>query len=188
MLKSPSFALKHNEIFHSPLGSSDQTLEQLTHCWGPRFLGSEPTQVDSNEGPNKHEHNSKLLPKNPLKHHETIIEKHAREGWTGHFRRQVRRPKVPPEPKVRQVRRHLRRPKLPDRGETHACSAAPSAAESPRQRRKSPFGGKLRQPKAASTSMFGGRKFLRLPNLVSPLVAETQLFYAHLPPKLTNQA
>ena len=144
MLKSSFFALKHNKLFHSPLDSSDQTLGQQTHCWGPRFLGSEPTQVDSNEGPNIREHNSKLFPKNPLKHHRIIIEKHARKGWTGHFRRQVRRPKVPPEPKVRQVRRHLRRPKLPDRGETHACSAAPSAAETPKQRRKSPFGGKLR--------------------------------------------
>ena len=30
------------------------TLKQLTHCWSPRFLGSDPTHVDSNEGPNKH--------------------------------------------------------------------------------------------------------------------------------------
>ena len=141
--------------------------------------------MDSNEGPTKHEHNSKLLPKNPLEHHETIIEKHAKEGWTRHFRRQVRMPKVPPEPKVRQVRRHLRRPKLPDRGETHPCSAALSAAKTPRQRRKSPFGGR---GSAAECCLHNGvrrPKLLRLPNLISAERAETRLTHAQMPPNLS---
>ena len=144
--------------------------------------------MDSNEGPNIHEHNSKLFPKNPLKHHGIIIEKHARKGWTGHFRRQVRRPKVPPEPKVRQVRRHLRRPKLPDRGETHACSAAPSAAESPRQRRKSLFGGNFGSRKACLPSHVRRPK---VPSAAEPGFcqrAETWLPYEFVPPKLTKHA
>ena len=107
------------------------------------------------------------------------MQKHVKEGWTGHFRRQVRRPKVPPEPKVRQVRRHLRRPKLPDRDETHACSAAPSAAESPRQRRKSLFGGNFGSRMLPPQRGFGGRKSLRRPNLSFSRRAETQLLYAH---------
>ena len=37
------------------------------------------------------------------------------------------------------------------------------------------FRGQLRQPNAASTGGFGGRKSLRLPNLVSPQWAETWL-------------
>ena len=53
------------------------------------------------------------------------------------------------ETKLMHVRRHLRRPKVSDRAETPT------------------FGGKLRQPKAASQAMFGGRNSLRLPNLVS---------------------
>ena len=101
--------------------------------------------MDSNEGPNIHEHNSKLFPKNPLKHHGIIIEKHARKGWTGHFRRQVRRPKVPPEPKVRQVRRHLRRPNLPDRSESLLSGAS--------------FGSRMLPPQggSAAETPFGGR-------------------------------
>ena len=48
------FALKHKDPFYSPQADSEKTLKQLSHCWGPRFLGSESTQVDSNEGPNIH--------------------------------------------------------------------------------------------------------------------------------------
>ena len=53
------------------------------------------------------------------------------------------------EAKLMHVRRHLRRPKVPDRDES-LFSGATSAAERP-----------------ASPAMFGGRKCLRLPNLVS---------------------
>ncbi|KAG8661850.1 hypothetical protein MANES_01G050450v8 [Manihot esculenta] len=96
--------------------------------------------------------------------------KHSRKGWTGHFRR------------------HLRRPKVPDRDESQAGLAAPSAAELSLQRRKSgtfgsrtlpsaaesllssqnpTFGGKVRRPIPASSGRFGGRNHLRRPNLSS---------------------
>ena len=72
-----------------------------------------------------------------------------KKSWTEHFRRQVRRPKVL------------------SRDETQAPSAAPSAAESPKQSRTcTTRGGKLWQPKPPC-KRFGGRMNFRLPNLSS---------------------
>ena len=109
--------------------------------------------------------------------------KQAKEGWAGDFRRQVRRSKVPLDPKVRHFGRQVRRPKLPPdpkvtnlRGQVRRPKL-PSRAESPT------FGGRVRQPKHATTGRFGGRKCLRLPNLSSSKVEELSLHMHILPPK-----
>ena len=64
------------------------------------------------------------------------------------------------EAKLMHVRRHFRRPKLPDRDESLLSGASFGC-------RKSPFGGKLRQPKGCLPSHVRRPKVLRLPNLVS---------------------
>ncbi|KAG8635601.1 hypothetical protein MANES_16G052170v8 [Manihot esculenta] len=79
------------------------------------------------------------------------MQKHAKEGWTGQVRRHLRRPKVPPEPKVRHFRRHLRRPKVPDRDESLFSGAS--------------FGSRMLPPQggSAAESSFGCRTWF-LPN------------------------
>ena len=79
------------------------------------------------------------------------MEKWAKEGWTGHFRR------------------HFRRPKVSSRDETHALSAAElplSAAESPFLTQKPSFRGQGLAAETASTRgsaaepCFGGRTWI----------------------------
>ena len=123
--------------------------------------------MDSNEGPNIHKHDSKILPKNPLKHLKTIIEIMQRRAEQGTFggrfggRKALQSRKsctfggtfggrrFPLETKIMHVRRHLRRPKLPSKAESQLSRAG------------------FDSQRLASTGRFGGQKSLRLPNLSS---------------------
>ncbi|KAG8654585.1 hypothetical protein MANES_05G150105v8 [Manihot esculenta] len=89
--------------------------------------------------------------------------KQPRNGWTGHFRR------------------HLRRPKAPSRDETRVGSAAGSAAETPGQKRNSAFGGTFGSRKTAShagsaaETPFGGRTWSPLDDRSDSAKPKTKL-------------
>ncbi|KAG8650611.1 hypothetical protein MANES_07G056008v8 [Manihot esculenta] len=61
-----------NEIFNA--------YSTFSIVYSPRFLGSERTQVDSNEGPNMLELNSKNIPQKPPKTPQNNHAKHTKEG------------------------------------------------------------------------------------------------------------
>ena len=92
-----------------------------------------------------------------------------------------------PETKLMHVRRHLRQPKVSSRDETQP-SAALSAAEPCLQRRKSKCSGASFGSRNCLHKGFGGRTFLRRPNLVLPAGQNPALFHANLSPKLTQHA
>ncbi|KAG8661841.1 hypothetical protein MANES_01G043951v8 [Manihot esculenta] len=69
------------------------------------------------------------------------------------------------------------------RAESHQPSAAGSGAETPPQSRKSKLSGASLGGQTASTGRFGGRTWLRQPNLSSSRMGELKPLMHILPPK-----